>query len=151
MDGNAIRRVPKTVLDVEHETGLLTKENAPARTIGGMDGATWRLALGVGLTYFFVYFWRYPIFLLGDEILNEVVVTVWDTPLTLVSCLSLAFPLGFVSGKAASLYHTAHTLTPSLHHSYLVGKIPAVPFISSTFFYRHRLATLLSIFWVSSE
>ena len=83
---------------------------------------TTKIGVGVALAYSLSYFWRYPIFILPKEILNQHVATVFGTKLDLQACLSMAFILGFGAAKA-----------------------PMAAFVSSPTFFRRRLATLTTM------
>ena len=79
------------------------------------DMPTWRLGLLLAFAYSLNYFWRYPIFMLPNGILDTHVVTLFGKELKLQACFSMAFTLG-----------------------YGFAKVPAVAVISSAFFFANR-------------
>lgn len=84
---------------------------------------TLRLGVSLGLSYALTYFWRYPIFMLPDEMLNGHIVTLFGKPFNLQASFSLVFILGFG-----------------------LGKLPAVSVMTSPFFFKHRLGCCLALF-----
>ena len=89
---------------------------APASPAPKRCGKT-LIGVFIGASYFLVYFWRTPIFMLPLDILRQEVTTLFGRALDLQSCFSMAYILGFGCAK-----------------------VPAVRFMSSGFFFRHRLA-----------
>ena len=104
---------------VEAEAANRTKQEA--ERLANVRTTT-KIGVGVALAYSLSYFWRYPIFILPKEILNQHVATVFGTKLDLQACLSMAFILGFGAAKA-----------------------PMAAFVSSPTFFRRRLATLTTM------
>lgn len=80
---------------------------------------TAQLAASSSLSYFLVYFLRYPIFMLNDSVLKRKFATIFGTTLTTHTALSIAFCAGFG-----------------------LAKIPAVKVMSSNIYFQHRLLTL---------
>ena len=64
---------------------------------------TARLALTTALGYSLAYFWRYPIFLLPEEVLRTHVATVGARRIDLQAAFSLAFILGFGVAKVPAM------------------------------------------------
>ena len=118
--------------DDDDEAGMsLTVPGKPSSSGGGaaddepaFTRAAALLSVEVALGYSLAYFWRYPIFILPDDILRAPVVAVAGRRLDLRACFSLAFILGFGAGKP-----------------------PAMRFMASRFFFRHRRRMLLFL-WV---
>lgn len=84
---------------------------------------TWKLGITLSCAYALNYFWRYPIFMLPSEVLHKRVVTIFNKPLKLQACFSMAFTLGFGAAK-----------------------IPAVHIMSSSFFFTHRVQCCIGLF-----
>ena len=83
---------------------------------------TWVIALSSSTAYCLSYFWRYPVFMLPDDVLDARVVTIFHKDLNLHACFSLAFMLGFGAAK-----------------------MPASCFAASHFFFAHRFASIAAI------
>lgn len=85
---------------------------------------SWVLMLSFSFSYALTYFWRYPVFVLPPEILQQPVC--WRSRclpnMNLQACISLAFILGFGSAKPF-----------------------AATVASSSFFFRRRLRVLLAL------
>jgi hypothetical protein len=78
------------------------------------------------LAYACTYFWRYPIFMMPDEILLVSVVTIAGKTLDVHALLGMAFIAGFGSAK-----------------------LPAMTYVSSQHFFHHRFKALCTIMVVS--
>ena len=75
------------------------------------------------MAYALSYFWRYPVFMLPSQILTQHVVTIFDVPLDLAGSMSMAFVFGFGCAKPF-----------------------AMKMVTSPYFFKHRLATILSLY-----
>eukprot|EP00854_Cymbomonas_tetramitiformis_P005204 gene5204-6329_t len=84
------------------------------------------IAFTTALSYSLTYFWRYPIFLLPDDILSKPVVTLFEKKVDLHSAISMCFILGFG-----------------------VAKLPAIRIMTSPFFFRNRCSVLISLYAIS--
>jgi hypothetical protein len=93
---------------------------------GWARSSTWYLGLTCALSYTSTYYWRYPIFVLPDELLHLPVGTVFGRTVITEQGFSLAMMSGFGAAK-----------------------IPASSFVTSQFFFRHRFKCLLLVYWSS--
>jgi hypothetical protein len=81
-----------------------------------------RIGLAMAAGYAATYFWRYPIFMLPPDILDEHVVTIFDHTLDLQDCFSMSFIAGFG-----------------------FGKWPALRVVTSEYFFRRRLHVIIGL------
>lgn len=95
---------------------------AAPRSAGRERIWTYTIGLSCSFSYALTYFWRYPVFVLPADILQQPVVGALD----LQACFSLAFILGFGLAKPF-----------------------AATLVASPFFFRHRLLLLLLLITVS--
>ena len=86
----------------------------------------WLHGVALALAYSATYFWRYPIFVLPLDTLEQTVFTVGGKDIDLQTSYSLALTLGFGSAK-----------------------LSAVSIMSSPFFYRHRTMFIMGTLWAS--
>lgn len=100
----------------------LLPSSPPSPTSCLSPTSIWRLGLTLGAGYALNYFWRYPIFLLPKTILDEHVLSIGRTPLSLHTCLSLAFTFGFG-----------------------LGKFPATSVMTSAIFFSRRRSVMLAL------
>jgi hypothetical protein len=82
--------------------------------------------MALALSYSAAYFWRYPLFVLPLDTLEQTVFTLGGKDIDLQTSYSLALTLGFGSAK-----------------------ISAVSIMSSPFFYRNRTLFIMCTLWVS--
>lgn len=81
---------------------------------------TTRIAISSAVSYWLVYFTRYPIFMLPENLAHQHFARFFGVDTTLQEALVLAFSLGFG-----------------------IAKFPAVPVMTSSFVFRHRFATIV--------
>jgi hypothetical protein len=86
----------------------------------------WLHGIALALSYSAAYFWRFPIFVLPIDILEQTVFTLGGKVIDLQTSYSLALTLGFG-----------------------LAKVSAVSIMSSPFFFRHRTIFILCTLWVS--
>lgn len=82
--------------------------------------------MALALAYSATYFWRYPVFVLPLDTLEQTVFTIHGNDVDLQTSYSLALTLGFGSAK-----------------------ISAVSIMSSQFFFRNRTMFIMGTLWVS--
>lgn len=110
--------VAKAALMVNPEAMLDSDVAAPA----GSAKTTLRIAACAALSYFLVYFIRYPVFMLPDEVALRPFATIFGKEVTLQEALTLAFCMGLG-----------------------LAKLPAVRVMSSGVFFRNRFAFMVGL------
>mmetsp|Transcript_20500 Transcript_20500/g.34501 ORF Transcript_20500/g.34501 Transcript_20500/m.34501 type:complete len:496 (-) Transcript_20500:1467-2954(-) len=92
----------------------------------GASESVWLHGIALALSYSATYFWRFPIFVLPIDTLEQTVFTIGGQDIDLQTSYSLALTIGFG-----------------------LAKMSAVSIMSSPFFFRHRTLFLACTLWVS--
>lgn len=116
--------------DGDEKVSLLGSDSkAGADVVDGNTGLS-RQMFGFGVAaaacYSLTYFWRFAIFVLPMDVLEQNVCTLFGASVDLQAAFSLALTIGFG-----------------------LAKIPAISVMSSEFFFAHRFLFLISLLWVS--
>ena len=86
----------------------------------------YQFGVAAAVCYSLTYFWRYPIFVLPLDVLEQKVFTLFGKDVDLQVAFSLALTLGFG-----------------------LAKLPAISIMSSEFFFKNRFPFILSIGWIA--
>jgi len=110
-----------------HEEVRKTKVVTNDHVTKDEQAATVRIAVSSCCGYFLVYFLRYPIFMLPEEVLGQTTTVVFGVEVDLLESLTFA-----------------------LLTSMTLAKVPAIRLMSSPFFFRNRLVVMYSLVLVNA-
>ena len=118
------------IVSVMNEYGdekvALLEDGSKAVGSTGLSRQVFWFGVAAASCYSLTYFWRFAIFVLPMNVLEQNVCTIFGSSVDLQAAFSLTLTIGFG-----------------------IAKVPAITVMSSEFFFAHRFKFLLSLLWVS--